>query len=94
MKDARAEFFNFVVAEAVDGFQFRQVLRTSEHDVAEGCRGEDEEEREIESFGFSLTPFSEALIEGLLIGGEGFDRFLRAARACEGFRSPRSYPRG
>ena len=73
--DARAEFFYFFVAEAVDGFQLRESLRSGEDDAAEGGGGEDEEEREIEFFGFGFAPVAEALVEGLLLGGEGVGWF-------------------
>ena len=72
LDDAGAEFFYFFVAEAVDGFQLREGLRAGEDDAAEGGGGEDEEEREVEFFGFGFAPLAEALVEGLLIGGEGF----------------------
>ena len=41
-----------------------------ENDVAKSGRGEHEEEREIEFFGFGFAPFAEAFVEGLLLGGE------------------------
>ncbi len=70
-EDAGAEFFYFFVAEAVDGFELGESLRACEDDVAEGGGGEDEEEREAEFFGFGFAPFAEAVVEGLLFGGEG-----------------------
>ena len=47
----------------------RDCLGMGEDDVAEGGGGEDKEEREVEFFGFGLTPGAEALVEGLLIWG-------------------------
>ena len=58
------------MAEAVDGLELREVLRVSENDAAKSGRGEDEEERKIEFFGFGFAPFAEAFVEGLLLGGE------------------------
>jgi hypothetical protein len=46
-EDAGAEFFYFLVAETVDGFELREGLRTSEDDASQGGGGEDEEEREV-----------------------------------------------
>ena len=70
-EDAGAELFGFFEAEAVDGFEFGEVLRAGKDDAAEGGRGENEEERQAEALGFGFAPVAETLVEGLLLGGEG-----------------------
>jgi hypothetical protein len=74
-EDAGTEFFYLFVAEAVDGFEFGEGLRTGEDDASQGGGGEDEEEREVQFFGFGFAPLAEALVEGLLLRGEGFGGF-------------------
>ncbi len=59
----------------MDGPQLRERLWAGENDAAEGGGGEHEEEREVELFGFGLPPLAEALVEGLLFGGEVFGWF-------------------
>lgn len=81
--DAGAEFFDFFVAEAVDGLELGESLRAGENDAAESGGGEDEEEREVEFFGLGLAPVAEALVESLLFGGEGVGWF-GCASAREG----------
>ena len=73
--DAGAEFFDLFEAEAVDGFELREVLRVGEDDAAQGGGGEDEEQRKAQFFGLGFAPFAEALVEGLLFGGEGVGGF-------------------
>ncbi len=91
--DRRAELLNFFVGEAVDGFELGEILRTGEDDAAEGGGGEDEEEREIEFFGLGFAPVAEALVEGLLLGGEGFWFGCGGAGAGEGLCGGGIYPR-
>ena len=81
--DAGAEFFDFLVAETVDGLELGESLRAGENDAAESGGGEDEEEREVEFLGLGLAPVAKALVEGLLLGGEGFSWF-GCASAREG----------
>ena len=58
-----------------------------ENDVAKSGRGEHEEEREIEFFGFGFAPLAKALVKGLLLGGEGVSGFSSGvAGSGVGFR--------
>src|SRR5260370_39251670 len=92
--DAGAEFFYLFVAEAVDGLEFGEGLWAGEDDAAEGGGGEDEEEREVEFFGLGFAPLAEALVEGLLIGGEGVCGFGRGgAGGSGGLHGGGKYPR-
>ena len=56
--DAGAEFFNLFVAEALNSFELREVLRVGENDAAQGGGGENEEEREVQFFGLGFAPFA------------------------------------
>ena len=86
VEDCWTEFFYLFVGEALDGFELGEILRTGEDDAAQGRRGEDEEEGEIEFFGLGFAPVAEALVERLLLGGKGFAGFGRVcAGAGEGF---------
>ena len=67
-------------------------MRTGQDYAAERGGGEDEEEREVEFFGFGFAPFAEALVEELLLGGEGFGFWCEGAGTGVGFRSGRAYP--
>ncbi len=84
--DAGAEFFRLFDADAADGFELSDGLGADEDDAAEGGGAEDEELGEAELFGFGFAPFAEALVEGLLVGGEGFGGVGGdGAMALEGF---------
>ena len=83
--DAGAEFFRLFDADAADGFELSDGLGADEDDAAEGGGAEDEELGEAEFFGFGFAPFAEALVEGLLFGGEGFWFGCGGAGASEGF---------
>ena len=70
----------------------RECLWPGEDDAAEGGGGEDEEERQVELFGLGLAPLAEALVEGLLFGGEVFGWFRGCgASAREGVGRGRDY---
>ena len=92
--DVGTEFFDFFVTEAGDGLELRESLRAGEDDASESVGGEDEEEREIEFFGLGFAPFAEALVQGLLIGGEVVGGFGIKSRADEGLRRMSACPGG
>jgi len=74
-KDAVAELLDFIETETGDGLELGERLGAGEDDAAQGGGGEDEEEGKAEFLGFGFAPFSEALVEDLLLGGEGVGGF-------------------
>ena len=85
LEDSGAVLVDLFEADAIDFLELGEGAGALEDDAAQGGGAEDEELREAEAVGFGLAPVAEALVEELLLRGEGVGGFgLGFAGALEG----------